>query len=55
MLGGNQDDEVNFKVAGEQYTIEGYRKMKNMSDIKEATVTAYKTEYGVKGKVSKTT
>ena len=55
MLGGNQDDEVSFKTAGKEYTIEGYRKMENMSDIQEAAVIAYKTKHGVKGKVSKTT
>jgi len=54
MLGGNQDDEVSFKTVGKEYTIEGYRRMKNMSDIQEATVIAYKTKHGVKGGESKT-
>ena len=49
MLGGNQDDQVSFKTVTDNYTIEGYRRMENMSDIKEATAVGYKAEYGVKG------
>lgn len=52
MLGGNQDDQVSFKTVTDKYTIEGYRRMENMADVKEATAVDYKVineTYGVKG------
>jgi len=49
MLGGNQDDQVSFKTVDKSYTIEGYRRIKNMTDVKEGTVAEYMVKYGVTG------
>jgi len=54
ILGGNQGykgtgGEINFKALDDKFTIHGYRRMENMTDIKQATVLSYRNKYGVIG------